>query len=237
MDATGFDRLTRSLSRSGTRRGLLHLVAALPLSGALGALLTDASAGKGRREKRKARHHHDQNTRQDQRDDAHQQREHQQHKAQQKREKRREKNATPDPGCQPASKAQTCNGQCATVRNNCGTIIDCGPCACGTCVACTSCNPNTGRCDAAFEEQACGSPGQVCQVGICACKEGGCAEGQHCDGTACVCDDQSCATGCCDDAGTCHIDDNTACGIGGGVCISCTGQGQTCGGGVTPGQC
>jgi len=231
MDAAHFDRLTTTFATRGTRRALTRLLLSVPLLGGLDALLgaapdiaaiDDDHGSSHRRRRRKTRHTHRRHT----------------HRHTTHRHNHKTTPTRPNPvGCTPESVAQTCAGKCARVANTCGTIIDCGPCACGTCAACTSCNPNTGTCDAAFEEQACGSPGQVCQAGICACKEGSCADGQHCDGTACVCDDQSCATGCCDDAGTCHIDDNTACGIGGGVCISCTGQGQTCGGGVTPGQC
>lgn len=68
MDPTRFDRLTKSLSRTNTRRGLVRLVTALPLAGALGGLLGAEGAdgqgnvagvggGGGRRHRRRARHH------------------------------------------------------------------------------------------------------------------------------------------------------------------------------------
>jgi len=58
MDSGRFDRLAKTLSAGGTRRGPLHLLAALPLSGSLAPLLEQESAA-GRRDRRKARHRHD----------------------------------------------------------------------------------------------------------------------------------------------------------------------------------
>jgi hypothetical protein len=68
MDPTRFDTLTKSLCCPGTRRGLVRLVAALPLAGALGGLLGEERAdgqgnvagvggGGGRRRRRRGRHH------------------------------------------------------------------------------------------------------------------------------------------------------------------------------------
>ena len=43
MDATTFDRLTTDLAVVGTRRGLLRLLAAIPLAGVLADLLDEVS--------------------------------------------------------------------------------------------------------------------------------------------------------------------------------------------------
>ena len=55
MDANRFDRLTRALNDAGTRRGLLGLLASLPVLGGLFAFLSDSdeTAAKGRRNRRK----------------------------------------------------------------------------------------------------------------------------------------------------------------------------------------
>ena len=66
MDSLRFDALTRTVSTSGTRRGVLRLMAALPVAGTLAALLGDGAeaaaqkdperGGSHRRRKRKRRH-------------------------------------------------------------------------------------------------------------------------------------------------------------------------------------
>jgi hypothetical protein len=72
MDSTQFDTLVKSLAWAGTRRGLVRLVAALPLVGAVGSLLGEEHAhgqgngagvggGGGRRRRRRARHDPGQN--------------------------------------------------------------------------------------------------------------------------------------------------------------------------------
>src|SRR5688572_25093405 len=188
MDADRFDRLSKTLSRTGSRRTLLHLLTALPLAGALAALLGEESAGKGRRERRKNRHRQEQNKRQQRRRHDEQHRDQQQRKEQQQNRDKKRKRNTPEPGCQPASKAQTCTGKCASVTDNCGTLIDCGPCACDpTCGACFTCDPATGSCipDDTQLGGACGQPGQVCQDdGSCACTPGGttCGVCRDCQG-------------------------------------------------------
>ena len=69
MDSNRFDTLVKSLSRSGTRRGLVRLVTALPLAGALATLvghevsLADGSGaivggGHRRRNRGNTNHHH-----------------------------------------------------------------------------------------------------------------------------------------------------------------------------------
>jgi predicted outer membrane repeat protein len=70
MDLKQFDDLAKYLSTVGTRRGLLRLLATMPVAGGLLALLAGAAAqgqgggavvggGGGRRRRRKARHRHD----------------------------------------------------------------------------------------------------------------------------------------------------------------------------------
>ena len=55
MDHTGFDTLSRSLATFGSRRALLRLVTALPLTGLLATLLTEEGAAGGRHKRRKTR--------------------------------------------------------------------------------------------------------------------------------------------------------------------------------------
>jgi hypothetical protein len=59
MDSRHFDALTRTLTEAGTRRGLLGLLATLPVLGGLIALLAgDDADAQGRRRRRKKRHKH-----------------------------------------------------------------------------------------------------------------------------------------------------------------------------------
>jgi hypothetical protein len=149
MDSDRIDRLAKTLSTNGTRRTLLHRLAALPLGVALpsvlGAVLETAAAdddhgSSHRRQRRKAQHRH-------QTGDAKENRKGQRKK--QARKKGKAKQTSPQsPACTPESRAQTCAGTCAMMANNCGTVIDCGPCHCSP--ACPA--------------------GQVCQSGgRCAC--------------------------------------------------------------------
>jgi hypothetical protein len=55
VDARHFDRLARSLTERGSRRGLLGLLAALPLTGGVETLLGGDAEGKGRRKKKRSR--------------------------------------------------------------------------------------------------------------------------------------------------------------------------------------
>jgi hypothetical protein len=125
MDANRFDRLTRALSEAGTRRGLLGLLATLPIMGGLLALLDqDETVARGRRHRRRVkRHKHG--------------------KGRRKHHKKK---------CKPKSKAKTCAGKCGPVKNKCKKTVDCGSCTCasnadcgegflcledGSCQACT----------------------------------------------------------------------------------------------------
>jgi hypothetical protein len=104
MDASRFDSLTRALSEAGSRRGLLVLIAGLPLVGGLAALLAndDDTEAKNRRKKRKKPH---------------------------KRAKRRRKRQHNRRRCKAHARKKACSGKCGKVKNNCGKTITCGGCA------------------------------------------------------------------------------------------------------------
>jgi hypothetical protein len=148
MDSNRFDTLAKSLSGSGTRRGLVRLVTALPLAGALGRLLGEERAlgqgngagvggGGGRRQRRNARHRHDPGHDKDNRKGK-------------RRGKRKDKNrgtpASAPAGCSPTT--------CAAQGKTCGSILD----GCGGTLNCGSCSPTctTGTCPA---DQTCQSNG------------------------------------------------------------------------------
>jgi hypothetical protein len=237
MDARTFDRLARSLTEAGTRRGLLGLLATLPLLGGLLALFRDVDEtdAKGRRKRRKKPHKHGKGN------------------GRHRKGKRK---------CKPLARTTVCAGKCGKVKNNCKKTIDCGSCACTPpCDECFTCQegPTTpGACvpDPDQQGEPCGSDGQVCQAdGECRCsgdscgacrtceRDGTCAGCTGCcDGGTCVeaCGDcQVCDTGqcrgcpdCCDANGVCQEGDtNAACGSS-GTCEVCTGQdecqGQSC---------
>lgn len=166
MDPTRFDRLSRALAAHGPRRGVLGLLAALLLAGALGGLLGEERAGgqgsgagvgggggRRRRRRRRARHHPGQD------------------KNDRKRKRKKKKSR-----CTPEPLAQTCANRCGSVTNNCKKPVNCGSCACTpACDACFTCEegPNTpGICvvDPAQQGESCGSDGKVCQAdGSCTC--------------------------------------------------------------------
>jgi hypothetical protein len=222
MDSRRFDSLVRALGEAGTRRGLLGLLATLPVLSGLFALLDhEETDAKGRRKRRKKRHKHG---------------------------KGRHKGKHKKPKCKPHSKAKTCAGKCGPVRNNCKKSVDCGSCACDPlCDECHACDETAQTCFPADDGEPCGEPGQVCQSGVCACTNescptcttceadgtcgtcDGCCDGETCVadcGTCRVCDEGQC-TGCpdcCDTNGDCQDGErNAACGSS-GTCDICTGQ-------------
>jgi hypothetical protein len=217
MDARHFDALTRTLSEAGSRRGLLGLLAALPLVGGLVALLAqDEGEARGHRHRRRVKRH--------------------KHGRGRRRQHHRKKQ------CQPNSKAATCAGTCGSVKNNCQKTVDCGSCACEPpCAVCFTCEdgPNTpGTCvvDPEQQGQACGDPGQVCQAdGRCACDGSSCPGCLTCQSDG-ACGDPCGGTGCCDSGACVDGTDDAACGTGGDDCVACTPP-ETCGGGGTPGVC
>ena len=117
MDADRFDHLIKSLSNPNSRRGLLRVMAALPLAGSLLPFLDKDAAGQGNgaiiggggRRRRRARH--DPGKDKDPR-----------------KRKDRKKRKTRPPGCTPEPVTQTCAGKCGDVPNRCGTIIACQSC-------------------------------------------------------------------------------------------------------------
>jgi hypothetical protein len=231
MDSAPFDTLVKSFAHTGTRRGLLRLLAALPLSLALSAHLGDAREviakgdvhGSSGRRRRKAKHRHQAGnnivTRKGQR-----------------KGRRKGKSGNPPSqssvaptGCTPDSVIQTCASTCGQVANNCGTIIDCGSCDCDPPChpTCQTCNPGTGRCENMTGDIAC-DDGNLCTVGD-TCRAGICAAGSS----------VSCATpsecqqlpGACDPTtGDCTYANHAAGTVCAAVeCGSCDGNG-TCGG-------
>jgi hypothetical protein len=154
VDARHFDRLARSLTERGSRRGVMGLLGALSLAGGLETLLGDDAEGKGRGKKRSRRR----------------QRRQKQERRQKHRKRKRDRKERPtagdppgdetgdtdpgdetgdnDPGdetgdptpvCEAEPVATTCAGKCGPFENNCGDVVDCGPCQAGlTCASCAA---------------------------------------------------------------------------------------------------
>ena len=159
-----FDRLAKTLSSQGTRRGMVHLLAGLPLGVTLVSLLgtgpeataaDDDHGSSHRHRRRKTR-----NARRsgDAKDN---------HTGKRKGQRKGRKQ------CRPESPAETCAGKCATVINTCGTPVACGPCTCATgCPQCQTCNPATGLCVPVTNGIACDDGNactqtDTCQGGVC----------------------------------------------------------------------
>jgi hypothetical protein len=112
--------------------------------------------------------------------------------------------------CVPDTKAQTCNGQCGDVVNNCGGTVNCGPCVCEpACPACQVCDDADRQCvpDPGQQGDTCGSPGQICQA------DGSCA----CDATSCPPPADQCFESFCAPRGLCDVrakEDGTPCDTG-----------------------
>jgi hypothetical protein len=187
MDANRFDSLTKTLSAVGTRRGLMRLLAATPLAGLLMPLLGDehgdakrrASRGTGNA-KRKSNNRGKVGT--------------DNHKHEHRRRKHRNKRnnghkGKPKKKCTPQSLAQTCDGQCGPVKNNCQKTVDCGSCECSpACTTCLRCDAESRECvpDPAQLGERCGD-GLVClEEGRCACQGNSCGGCRACEGGACV---------------------------------------------------
>ena len=204
---TGLSALTGGRSR----RGLLSLLAGLPLAGSLATRLSDEADAAGRRKRHKKRHKHrpgnDKNNR----------------NGKQKGKKKGKKQCTPKPV------TVTCAGRCGTVVNNCGAQVDCGSCACTPpCLVCQTCNAATGQCVPLANGMACddsnactqtdtcqsgacvGSNPVVCtpltqchDAGVCNPATGVCSNPNTTDGTACD-DGNPCTTGDTCQGGLCH---------------------------------
>ena len=194
MDWRRLDEAAQIFAASGTRRGLLQLLASLPLAGAVATLMP------GESEARSERHH---------RDGMHQKRRHAEAQGRHKRKR-------PKKRCIPESVAETCAGKCATVNNNCGTAVDCGACNCGSCQICQTCDAATGRCVAngSVVGQVCSSCHTCSVAGLCenapdgiACNDGdACTQIDTCQGGVCVGSNPVVCTSsdACHVAGTCN---------------------------------
>jgi hypothetical protein len=184
VDDKHFDYLTKSIV-AGSRRGVLHLLALLPVGGWLAAFLgmDETAEGKGRRQRRKKRHKHGRPRRHGTR----------------KQKK-----------CKPKSLAQTCGGKCGRIRNNCKKTVDCGSCVCNPpCPACQVCDPTDGQCqiDPAQDRQTCAGC-RICENGECVTDETiVCTASDACHDAG-VCDPQ---TGACTNP---VKEDGTPCGTG-----------------------
>jgi hypothetical protein len=146
LDAARFDTLARILSRPGSRRRALGLLAALPAAGGLLALVRpDDAEGKTRRERRKDRHR----KRKD--------------KARGKRRRKQNRRA-----CKPKKQEVVCAGRCGEVKNKqtCGKRVDCGPCECNP--PCQSPTPTCvdGICTGCTSDAECGD-NAICVEGAC----------------------------------------------------------------------
>lgn len=223
-----FAALTRALN-TGVARRRLALLATLPLLGAL--LPTDDLAAKRKKKKRKCKP---------------------KRKAKACRNKcgkvknncKKKVNCGPCPCDPPCGLCQTCNAitrQCvpALEGESCGDSVSCvaGQCVCSA-ASCPAgcCQDDTCHVD---DAAACGAGGGACiSCGICeTCLTAGqcvpahegqpCGDGVRCVGGQCVCDAASCPAGCCE-GGACYIDNASACGDGGGSCVTCGFQSEIC---------
>lgn len=148
MDGTTFDRLAQRFSGARSRRGLLGLLAALPVAASVLQLQEDAEAArKDRGEKPHKRHKRNKRRAKNTR----------------KRKQRRHK-------CRPESVAKLCAGKCSFVTNKCGKQVDCGACTCAEgCPQCQTCDPASGLCvaDASQNRSVCAGENSVCCQGAC----------------------------------------------------------------------
>jgi hypothetical protein len=208
MHANRFDRIARILSRTGPRRGVLAILASLPLTGGLVGLRDPDETAEARKRRQKA----------PERGKA---------AAEKKRKKKKCKTL-----------AQVCAGKCGPVTYKCkkkNRTADCGSCACNPeCGPCHICQGEPGACVQSPVGTECGNPGQFCQAdGACACDADSCGEFTPiCDGESCVaCSPQHpCSEGCCAGNGSCQDDEfnNFFCGPDGGVCVECIGADEIC---------
>ena len=176
MDGRHFDALARTLTKPGSRRALLELLAALPIVGGLLALLDlEETDARGRRKRRKKRHKHG--------------------KGRRRMHQKRKKPCTPD------AVTTTCAGRCGSVPNNCKLTVDCGACACTPqCEECFTCQAagSPGTCVPAAAGTPCGaatfcSDGTLFPQGECdgdgncfSSLEEPCHPYTQCDGDACA---------------------------------------------------
>lgn len=233
MDADTFDDWVKRLTATrgdhlGSRRTLLRLVTALPLTSLLATLLTEAGEASGRQKRRKKRHkHHSGDGKRNRKG---------KHNGQEKGKGKDKPDqptpapvSPPPPGCTPT----TCAAQgtnCGSIADGCGTQLRCGPDSCGDGYTCTD---NRCRCPdgTAVCEGVCCQAGEVCQNGDGAC----------CAPTTCAAADKNCGSipdGCGGTltCGDCASEQCLTCGAN-HTCVSTCTAPETCGGGGTPNQC
>lgn len=183
MEKPRFDHLTKWFAIAGTRRGVLELVTALPLAGALS--LHDDRSGAFSRQRHKPRHS-------DRRDRAHDEK---------KKKKKKKKRPCAQSGQTPGRGQSCCAGLVPNGAGQCAQPPS--PTCASSCSGC--CNGET--CVTATSNAACGGGGVAC--GTCsnptpACVNGSCAActsstqcsaGAVCEGGACLACDV-CAVGC-----------------------------------------
>jgi hypothetical protein len=229
VEAKRFEHIVRSLSESGPRRDVLHLLVGLPLGGLI-AFLRGASGDAKRRKKRKE---------QDKRRAV---AENHKHGGRRRKHKNRSRHHQKTKPCKAESAAQTCDGNCGQVQNNCKKPVDCGSCVCEpACPVCQTCNPETAECepDPAQNDETCGGC-RICAGGECV-TDGAivCEPLDQCHDAG-VCDP---ATGACtippkandtpcDDGDPCTTEDTCQNGECRGTPKDCSAEGDVCNDGV-----
>lgn len=242
MDDSRFDLLTKALAAPDARRRVLGVLASLPLVG-FAALLSDEEADASGRRKRHRRN----NQRPPRRDPL--------SAAKKRKKKKRKKHKKGTKPCTPQSPAQTCDGQCGPVTNNCNQSVDCGACdcdatncpngccqggachvddddACGTSGGiCQSCAGTGATCGGGGTPGVCGcTPSDPCGAGVCGSVTNNCGEQVNCGGCSNptpICANHTCAA--CSQHSDCGA--NALC-LADGSCQACT---VTCPGGTCAG--
>jgi hypothetical protein len=142
--------------------------------------------------------------------------------------------------CQPGNTAQNCgaggqpclgcsgqetcqNGECVACSPSCQPGQRCnanGRCVCDDESCPHGCCDGNETCQPGGANGVCGSGGRACQN----CQQ----LGDECVAGVCVCTLQSCPNGCCDEGpgnpGRCFPNQVPLCGVGGELCVSCTGN-------------
>src|SRR3954463_432124 len=149
MQSFHIDRRARSLAVSGSRRGLLGLLAGIPLAGMV-AVWLEQETGAAKRQRRKTQRH---------RDDLRQ-------RLQEERKKKHKKKACAKTGQTPSRKKACCKGLVIDGAGRCASPSTCVGNACTVCA-------NDGECQAASIGNRC--CGGSCVSGTC-CTNADCAD-------------------------------------------------------------
>lgn len=232
MDERRFDQIVKSLAEAKPRREVLHRLVGLPLSGVMIVLLGTSGAAL-RRQRRKERDK--------QRAGA------ENHKHEHRRRKHRNKRNHGHKGkdkktCKPESAAQTCDGKCGQVKNNCKKTVECGACICNPpCPACQVCDEASQRCvpDPAQAAESCGGC-RICADGECVIDASiictpldQCHEAGECDPAMGECTNPRKPDGTsCDDGDLCTSGDRCQNGECRGTPKDCSAESDVCNDGV-----